>query len=379
MKSNSPSLQKVTSTKIEEYYRQDRIAVFEMFDSAFRDAAEKTGGTSDHYFAIADRVVCLRFAGDALVNGLTRALAHLATESVVKADLTVNLWDSKSTKRPLPLQIETITQLIQNAPWLNKIGRKGEVFPFSDERFVSSLQWGSNIFSLLDKERNECIYWIEDVDKIPYFETGAPLRAVLYWWFSSSTLQLIHGGAVGTKIGGVLLGGEGGAGKSTTALNCLNAGFFYASDDYVFVDIEKKPTAYSVFQTAKVKTKQDMARFPEFEPWTTNSEGVESADEKPMIFVGENRPEQIAQEMPINAIVFPCFVPGENCRYEKINEQRAFRDLVTSTINQTPFAGAECVKMLAELVRRLPSYLVTFGENQENLAATITQIIKEHS
>ncbi len=376
MEGNSPKLGRKTSLTFEVYRSREKTAVFEMFYAAFQDARENTGGASDFHIEIAGHVILLKFAGDALVSKITKALDHLKTGENQAPDLTINLWDSVSTKRPLPLLLETITELMPNAAWTKKLGRREEVYPLSNERFLSSLQWGSEIFTVLDKEKNKCVYWIKSVEKLPYFEIGAPLRSILHWWFSSPTSQLVHGGAVGDENGGVLLAGEGGSGKSTTALNCLRDGLFYASDDYVLVDIEKQPMAFSLFQTAKVKTAEDIARFPEFASWVTNSSGVLDSEEKPMIFVNENKPEQMARKLPINAIVFPKFVSGKVCSFEKIPEQEAFRGLAPSSINQTPFAGAECVKMLGDLVRKLPAYSLTFGENQKDISDIVRQIIK---
>ncbi len=378
MQGNSPKLEVQNQPTFEDYYDQERIAVFEMFLSAYNDAVQNVGSVEEFHVQIAEKTINFQFAGNSLISKVTRALKHLEIDKIDDPDLVIKLWDSESTQRPLPLLINTVKDCIPYAAWLKKIGRREEVYPFSNDRFLSSLQWGSEILTLLDKERNQCIYWVENVDKIPWFEVGAPIRTVFHWYFSSTKSQMVHGGAVGNEKGGVLLAGEGGSGKSTTALNCLKDGMLYASDDYVLVDTKNQPKTYSLFQTAKVKTKDDIERFPEFESWVTNPRGVEESDEKPMLFVGENKPKQMAKEIPINALVFPKFIAGEKCHYERISEQKAFRGIAPSTINQAPFAGEECVKMLANLVRELPAYYLKFGEDQESLSQTIKQIIKEN-
>ena len=58
-----------------------------------------------------------------------------------------------------------------------------------------------------------------------------------------------------------LITGSGGAGKSTTALLCLQAGLAYLGDDYVVIALDPVPTAYSLYCTAKLNDDQ-AAKFP---------------------------------------------------------------------------------------------------------------------
>src|SRR5262245_28667317 len=81
----------------------DRRALLRIVDDGFEEAALLAGGAIEQQFLIGGQIVRLRFAGDALVHSLTRALAHLRTESTATAALTLDIWDSGSTGRPLPL------------------------------------------------------------------------------------------------------------------------------------------------------------------------------------------------------------------------------------------------------------------------------------
>jgi len=253
------------------------------------------------------------------------------------------------------------------------------VFPYSDERIQTSLHGEKDILTVSDRERKICVYWTNAASELPYYEIGAPLRMPLQWQFNTPSRQMIHSGAVGTeKLGGVLLSGKGGSGKSTTALTCLDSDLFYASDDYVLVDIEPEVTAYSVFQTAKVKTLRDLERFPKLKSWIMNADGIAEKDEKPMMFVGEHEPEKIIKRLTVKAIVFPRFVAGADYHLEPVSQSSAFKAIITSTITQTPFADKESLQMVSNLVRRVPAYLLVFGENQSRLPELIKQILLEN-
>ncbi len=379
MQAGSTVLDKAEQTILEKYEEADRVAFFEMFYAAFQEALENAGESTDFYYRLAGQTIRLQFAGDALVPYLTRALAHLFTEPIPNPDFTFCIWESEKTKRPLPQLLADFNRHVTHLPWLNIHGIRNEVFPYSDERIQTALYGDKDTLVVSDRERKLCVYWTQDAAELPYYEIGAPLRMPLQWQYNSPTRQMIHSGAVGTaELGGVLLSGRGGSGKSTTALTCLDSDLFYASDDYVIVDFEPELTNYSVFQTAKVKTFKDLERFPQLKSWIINADTIVEKDEKPMMFVGEHKPEKLIEKLPIKAIVFPRFVAGEDYHIEKISQSSAFKAIITSTITQTPFADKDSLQMVTNLVRSVPSYLLVFGENTSKLPEIIKGILTEN-
>ncbi len=363
--------------KLEKFAEQDRVQLFEILHQAFQEAVHETGEPVEIFIKIAGQTICLKFAGDTLVTSLARAFSHLIVPPCENPDLIINFWDSASSGRPLPLLIGNLISLLNSAGGIGLHRYRGDVLPFTDRRIRCSLH-AENILTVLDFEKKSCVYWIADASLIPYYDVGAPLRMPFGWWFGSPTRQMIHSGAVGNEQGGVLLGGKGGSGKSTTALNCLDSPLFYASDDYVLVELEPQPVAYSLYNTAKVKTIEDLSRFPKFQTRLANSEGVKNNEEKPMMFVNEEMPEKIIRRIPLKAIVFPKFTAGENYRVRKISQQTAFREISLSTLSQTPYDDKECLQMISRLVRRLPIYEFVFGEEQSRIHFFINQILEEN-
>ena len=70
-------------------------------------------------------------------------------------------------------------------------------------------------------------------ERLSLYERGKPFRVLLSVWLHDRGVQVVHAALVARGDRGVLLPGRGGAGKTTSALTCLLAGFRYLGDDYV--------------------------------------------------------------------------------------------------------------------------------------------------
>ncbi len=364
--------------KEKHFAEQEVVGLFQQFFSSYLAAAESSAGAAEIYLRTARQTVRLRFAEKHLMGPLTRALLHLRIHPVSKPDLTICVWDTQSSKQNLPPVLEQLIDFINSNPNSGLRAIRGDI-PLLTKTTIRTALTGRNSLTMADSLEKVCVHWISDAAEIPYHEVGAPLRVPFTFMFGSASCQLLHGGAVGRDEGGVFLGGVGGSGKSTTALNCLTSELFYASDDYVLVDVATQPTAFSLYNTAKVKTISDLDRFPHFRSWIANEDGVNVNQEKPMIFLNENIPEKLIGEIPLKAILFPRFAPGAKIRYRPMSRQCAFREIVTSTIRQTPNDNPPAIAMIGRFVKELPCYELAFGEDQADLPQYITEIISKNS
>src|SRR5262249_55618406 len=154
-------------------------------------------------------------------------------------------------------------------------GGSGLVRGFSTEQVLVHYQFGINALSLVDVERNRAIYWIKSADQIPYWDRGAPLRAIFSLWLSRRGRMVVHGAAVGLPEGGVLLAGAGGSGKSNLALATLPTPLGYASDDFSLLSIEPTPVVYSLYATGKTNA-ADLDCLPYLRPYVSNPAMLES-------------------------------------------------------------------------------------------------------
>ena len=167
---------------------------FEDIYRVSQKAIAASEGQINYFYQIADSKICLSFAGNALVPAITPALAHLVIPAINNPDLTIFLWDSKTTQTPMPPPV-----------WQREhLQKRGEISSLSNERIHTYFQWGANALSVLNLEKNLGIYWVNKPEELPYWETGSPLKNIFQQWFSQQNKQMIHAGAVGLSTGGVL-------------------------------------------------------------------------------------------------------------------------------------------------------------------------------
>ena len=317
------------------------VAYFESVVDAFEQGAAAVGGAIDRFYAIGGYTIRLRFAGRALLPCLTRALAHLSAKPTSTPALTIDILDSASTGM-------TVTR----PPWqvANPNGR-GEILGFNDRRIRGSCQTGVDYCSLLDVSQDQAIYWLSDYRDIPYWECGAPLRVILHWWMGERGLHFVHAAAVGTRTGGVLLGGRGGSGKSTTALAGLDGGLTYVSDDYCLISLNPAPHAHSLYSSAKLNA-DNVERFPRLAATVSNADRLDS--EKAVLYLHERYADRIATTFAIRAVLLTRVTGRPDTRLSPATAAEGLKAIAPSTIFQLPGAGLREFQALARLVREVP-------------------------
>jgi hypothetical protein len=338
-------------------------AFFRTAYGTFKQAAETAGGTADYYYRIGLYTVRFSFAGTALVQYLTRALGHLASEPSADPALTVCLFDSDSTKTLMPAP-----------PWgRDAYGPKGEIRGFNTKRIRTSFEPGVDILNMLDADSNIAVYWAPSPSRIPYWETSFPMRAILHWWLRERPLQPIHSGAVGFESGGVLIAGKSGTGKSTTTLACLSSNLRYAGDDYVLAAMGPQPYVHSLYNTAKLDP-NNLHRFPELQAAISNPDRLE--DEKALLFLQETHPEKLISGFALRAILIPQVTGRPETKLRKAPPQAAFLAIVPTTVFQLRGAGEEAAEKIGGLVRRTPSYILEAGTVLSGIPSVIDDLLR---
>jgi hypothetical protein len=338
----------------------EAIQFFDDARDAFERAVERVG-VREHDLLIAGARIRLRFAGAALEPLLLPSIEHSrASDDGDDVALTVMFFDNQSTGVRMP------------APaWgAYDYGPKGSIVGFNDDRIRTAYIPGVHILNLYDAERREGIYWVAEPDVVPWWET--PLRTIVHWWAAPTTLQPLHGGAVGLNGEGVLVVGNSGAGKSTTTLACLEAGMQYVGDDYLVVDTATA-TAYSLYSTVKLEP-ENLERFPSLAPLVFNAGRLD--EQKAIVRLNEHRGDRLVSSLRLRAMVMPHVTGERDSRLEPGSAAEALRILAPTTSFHLPGYAREVVTKLGALVRALPCYRLEAGTDLDGVVATITELLE---
>ena len=351
-----------------------RVDAFDLMTLGWARAHDAGVPTLERYYEIAGAVVRLRFAGDALVEPLTRAISHLETPPVDSPALTVRLWDSTSTGIELSSLMEFVIGMVWKAPF-EALTPRHEVRGLHSERVHTTYELGSGVLTMFDAHERDAVYWVRDAADLPYYERGAPLRTLLNWWLSQRGLHCVHAGAVGTRDGAVLLTGKGGSGKSTTTLACLGSPLAYVADDYCVISTGDDPRVHSLYNTGKLNGAADLERQPHFEPWVVNKEQM--GEQKLLMFLHDHVPDQMLLTAPLRAIVLPQVTQRTAPMLEPVSAGVALKALAPTTMFQLPGAAGTAMLTMAGLVKVLPCYRLQLATDVAAGPAKLAELLAD--
>jgi hypothetical protein len=330
--------------------------------SAFGEA-EARAPAEVRPFRIGGHQVLLRFAGQGVLPAVAPAFAHLDAPPVRDPELAVDIWDSTSTGAAPPQR-----------PRVDPESPVGAFYYFEDPPLRGVFQPGMQALSAVDLRAGHAWYWVADPGALPYWERAAPIRQILHWWMATRGHQQVHGGAVGTPDGGVLLVGKGGSGKSTCALASLVSELRYAGDDYTMVSIRPRPWVHSLFGSGKVDP-ENLWRVPHLEPAVSNPEHL--ATEKAVVFVNQHFPDRVIDGFPLRAIVLPAITGGIRTRVTPASRAAALTALAPSTVFQLHTAGGPALRYLARLVQEVPAYTLELGGDVSEIPEVILTLLHD--
>jgi hypothetical protein len=283
-----------------------------------------------------------------------------------EAQLEVTLWDRASTGgRPAP-----------TVPWaLGDVRGRGDVRGFEGPDLAIFTDPDSGAITVLDHEAREIFYWVADPTAVPWHERGAPLRSALHQWAASEGGHFVHAGAVGIGGAAVLLAGASGAGKSTTALACLEAGFDYAGDDYVILTEDEAIRAHCLYSTAKLDAAA-LDRLPSLVDAAMEAPG--HPELKVLLDVAEHRREQVKRSLRVDAIVLPSFAPGSGPPVARpATRAEALRALAPTSLLQLPGAAHARMRAMARLVRSVPVFALEIGSDIAKVSSAVAALCAE--
>lgn len=324
-------------------------------------AAESRGGFEDRHFRLAGLSLRLRFAGD-LSAPMTRALEHLAIDPVPDPDLSLRIWDSRSTVTEAP-----------RPPWGGDAYREhGVIRDHFEPGFYALYPPGTGILNVLDDNRREGFFWMDDAERLGPWEVGAPLRTLIHLWLSGRGQHLVHAAAVGRTDGCVLLVGGSGAGKSSTALVCLNSSLGLIAEDYCVVSPGTPHAVSSLYCTAKVAP-ATLERLPFLRPLVSSPPTPDS--EKALLDLHSTVPQKLLLESPLRAVGIPRIVNREGSSIRPASSGAALAAVAPSTLLQLPGTGSRAMTMLREIVTGVPCHVLEVGSDPAGIPPAIEELL----
>ena len=330
-----------------------------------RAALTDSPSSSASAYSLGGFHIRIQFGSELLREQISPAIDHLCDERDSETALTVFLHDHFSAPAAGSLVSSRNYSTDETETWL-----------MDDSDVTLILQQQGRLVSLLDWGRNAAHWLISDATSIPYLERAEPLRAILSYWLARRERYLIHGAAVGNSNGGVLIIGHGGAGKSTTALACLDAGLEYVGDDHCLLSREGTPSVHSICGTAKLAV-SDLNRFPSLvSAAETNGRPV---DEKMVLFLARLPGSRLSRSFPLRAILLLRIADSRRSRLHRVGEAEGFKALAPSCALHFPATRSQALRCFSSVSRKLPTYILELGSEIDSGPRVIRELLDRHA
>jgi hypothetical protein len=339
----------------------------DVFAARFIAAAEEALdriGVYEERIGPAGLRIKLRFAGEDLRDRMMRAFEHVRLPADAETDLEVTVWDSVQSGVDVPIEDGPLAAYDKRGATLYR--REGPYLALSN-MFTLGL-------NLIDTRTNTAYSWLRDGANLSEGDRSVPLRALMSYWLADAGGTPVHGAALGSPWGAVLLMGDSGSGKSTTSLACAEAGFEYMADDFSAVSFEGDGvTVHSLYCSAKIFA-HNLPKLPAFAAIVANPGQLET--EKAVGFLTE-RGAVNSRSMAVKAAVVLASKAAGPPSIKRISPAKAFLALAPNTAVYFAELGSEQLAKLRMLVSRVPCYEMQLSDDLEANPEALRALLRE--
>ena len=316
-------------------------------------------------YSIAGNALHLQFGSERFKELVSPALRHLECAHHSADTLTVLLHD-----------LATAPRAAEFLGALNLSGGENDIWLVDRPDLMLIVQRQGRLLTAVDWRVNTAYWIVPNAASIPYIDRAAPLRMLLNYWLGVKGRYFAHAAAVGNANGGVLIVGHGGAGKSTSALACLDAGLGYAADDHCLVSVEGSATVHSIFGTGKLAV-SDLGRFPSLMPAAEMNDRPEG--EKVVFFFDRLPSIRVSRSFSLRAILLARITGSARTGLRRITKAEAFKAIASSCALHFPAARARALGCFNTLARQLPAYVLELGSDVHSTPDAIRGLMDETS
>jgi hypothetical protein len=330
-------------------------------DEAFKVATEPRSVD----LVIAEIPIRLRATDPGLLAAFSDALTHHVVPKSATSPNTpsveIRLWSASATGISRPKMPEGMRQRV--------MARRADLAPSAG--YHVDYDATGRILTMMYPNSGSVDVCLSDIANLPQWEKAAPLRSALGWILRRSDRHLLHAAAVTNSHGGALLLGAGGAGKSTTSLNCRQEGMGFLGDDICVIDANPTPRIFNIYGTAKTVW-SDRGRFPELDQYLVTDPTI--GDYKAVYTVNKSEHHRIVDsgELRVLVLIDRSLPVGE---WEPIDPARVVALVASTTASFLPGSGRPMLAALSEIARRIPVIRLSVGQDPKQVAALISSAI----
>jgi hypothetical protein len=194
----------------------------------------------------------------------------------------------------------------------------------------------------------------------------------------------LHAGALARQGRGVLLPGTSGAGKSTTTVALVRAGFDFLGDDTVFLSSPSKSASLGSESTDIIAT-----GFPDQVDVSEHTAGMvpelHYLLEEPLLpgrYKHSLRVEDVFGTRIVEScrpalVVFLQVVSGQKSRTVPVDSSGALRGLLPNVLLTEPTSSQAHLDMLGRLARTVPAFTLLAGSDLDGVASCLSQLLED--
>lgn len=325
--------------------------MYERFEAARRRHPDRVSAWT---FLLGGRPVHAEVVGER-TRELMSAFDHLPrVDFATEPELRIRFWDQSSTGVEDPTPSRAMSD--------------GGGYHYSaDERHLTQLQPSISLSFRRDPAR--LVAAVNDTDSFPVRQKAKPFSRPLALWLNDSGCHFVHAGLVAHQGRGVLLVGAGGAGKSNTALACLDHGLQFLADDYCILDGR---IGHSIYASALL-ARTDLARYATAR--TTAVEPVPADDPKTGLFLAATERASLRSSVPISAIGVCRVASGPDTHVVEGGRASALLGLAPDSVLLLSTRRRGSFAALSELVEHTRCFELRLGRRTAGIADAVRSLV----
>ncbi len=345
-------------------YNNHTIAHSFKLINQFADNALSANTGKTFKIRLANRVVVLEFSTLDLIDPIVPFLRHILCHQDTVPDCRITICDSRSSGIALP-HLSWITNDSVNRPVSGEASKKlgahdGETIYFENKDIYMSYQVVRKHLCMTSSIARRSIFWIPDSDSL-HPPDGRPLRSIFQWILNRDQFQIVHCAGVGFEDNGVIITGQSGAGKSTTAVGCINSSLRFAGDENLAISSSEIPIAHSLYNSANLDD-NSLRKLQLLKPEYKSA--ISKQEDKSLVRLYDLFPDKFMRQFPVKAVIVPGHFqenPTDNYNSDnspllKISSLQALTALAPTSLFQVPGNKQVSLKRMGQIIRRLPCY-----------------------